>query len=128
MLFRSPTPPGPTLASAVAPVARSWTKMSAKLFTSPATRFRAVLWNAGGLVPGSALADPSGSAPLAVLLVEPFTALGSALPELDASLAGHAVVGRLSDHLWSGTRPTAAETEHLVAFCLRTGSRPEPTR
>jgi AcrR family transcriptional regulator len=82
----------------------------------------AVLWNAGGLVPGAALADPSGSAPLARLLHEPFTALGSAVPELDASLAGHAVVGRLSDHLWAGTRPTKQETAHLVAFCLRTGS------
>jgi AcrR family transcriptional regulator len=82
----------------------------------------AVLWNAGGLVPGSALSDPSGSAPLAVLLRRPFGELGSARPELDASLAGHAVVGRLSDHLWAGTRPGRAETEHLVGFCLRTAS------
>jgi AcrR family transcriptional regulator len=88
----------------------------------------AVLWNAGGLVPGSALAPPPASAPLAALLVQPFTALGSARPDLDASLAGHAVVGRLSDHLWHGTRPTGAETEHLVAFCLRTGTGPDPTR
>ena len=88
----------------------------------------AVLWNAGGLVPGSALADPSGSTPLAVLLQEPFAELGSAAPELDASLAGHAVVGRLSDHLWAGTRPTRVETEHIVAFCVAAASlsRPRP--
>ena len=82
----------------------------------------AVLWNAGGLVPGAALSDPSGSAPLAVLLHEPFAELGSPVPDLDASLAGHAVVGRLSDHLWAGTRPSRDETEHLVEFCVRTAS------
>ena len=82
----------------------------------------AVLWNAGGLVPGAALSDPSGSAPLAVLLHEPFAELGSPVPDHDASLAGHAVVGRLSDHLWAGTRPSRDETEHLVEFCVRTAS------
>jgi AcrR family transcriptional regulator len=84
----------------------------------------AVLWNAGGLVPGAALSDPSGVAPLVVLLREPLATLGREHPSLDASLAGHAVVGRLSDHLWAGTRPSPEETEHLVEFCLRVPAGP----
>ena len=43
--------------------------------------------------------------------------------ELDASLAAHAVVGTLSDHLWQRTRPTGAETDQIVAFCLAVASR-----
>ena len=83
----------------------------------------AVLWNAGGLLQGSTTARPSASAPLADLLVSPFAELGSADPELDAALVGHAAVGRLSDHLWEGTRPSRAETEHLVAFCTAGAGR-----
>ena len=48
---------------------------------------------------------PAG--PLATLLREPFADLGSADPDLDASLAAHAVVGTLSDHLWDRARPSA---------------------
>jgi len=88
----------------------------------------AVLWNAGGALQGSSAARPSASDPLAVLLVEPFAELGSSDPELDAILSGHAVVGRLSDHLWAGTHPSRAETDHLVGFCVRAGSGPAVTR
>jgi hypothetical protein len=58
------------------------------------------------------------SAPLAALLHEPLTALGSARPELDATLAAHATLGRLTDHLWQHTRPTTAEQEQVVRFIL----------
>ena len=58
------------------------------------------------------------AAPLAALLREPFAALGSTAPELDASLAAHAVVGRLSDHLWQGTQPTAGEVDRVVALLV----------
>ena len=44
--------------------------------------------------------------------------LGRAHPDLDASLAAHAVVGALSDHLWQRTRPTRDEIDHIVEFCL----------
>ena len=50
---------------------------------------------------------PAG--PLATLLREPFAELGSADPDLDASLAAHAVVGTLSDYLWDRARPSAAD-------------------
>ena len=72
----------------------------------------AVLWNAGGAAAGPGRS--SANAPLATLLVEPFADLGHDDPELDATLAAHAVVGRLADHLWAGTRPTAAEVDHIT--------------
>ncbi len=79
----------------------------------------AVLWNAGGLAQGPGSGPPSASAPLATLLVEPFAALGSAAPALDASLVAHAVVGQLSDYLWHRRRPAPADVDHVTAFCLR---------
>lgn len=86
----------------------------------------AVLWNAGGVADQAS--SLSASAPLAMLLREPFAQLGSADPDLDASLVAHAIVGRLSDLLWRGGPPSQAETDHLVAFCLRavTGGDPAP--
>ena len=79
----------------------------------------AVLWNGSSLGEGLTAAPPSASGPLATLLVEPFAELGSADAELDASLAAHAAVGRLSDFLWARVRPTTADVEHLTGFCLR---------
>jgi AcrR family transcriptional regulator len=76
----------------------------------------AVLWNAGGVA--AQPNGPSAAALLAPLLHEPFARLGSADPELDASLVAHAMVGKLSDFLSEGRRPRRAETEHLVAFTL----------
>jgi AcrR family transcriptional regulator len=80
---------------------------------------RAVLWNAGSVSQGVASGRHFASAPVARLLREPFAALGSDDPELHASLAAHAVLGRLSDHLWQGTQPSAREIEQTVALCLR---------
>lgn len=72
-----------------------------------------VLWNSAGI------ADPPAAArELATLLHEPFAALGSADPELHATLAAHALVGVLSDHLWRRSRPTRVETERVLDFCL----------
>ncbi|HZU80550.1 MAG TPA: helix-turn-helix domain-containing protein [Acidimicrobiales bacterium] len=78
----------------------------------------AVLWNGGGTDQGHASGRHFASAPLATLLHEPFSALGSRAPELDAALAAHAVLGRLSDHLWQGTRPTAGEVAAITDFCV----------
>ncbi len=78
----------------------------------------AVLWNAGNLGRVLASPPPAASAPLATLLHEPLAELGSADPELDASLIAYAIVGQLSEHLWHHARPTPAEIDHLVAFCL----------
>ena len=82
---------------------------------------RAVLWNAGGL--GRALVSDGPSTSLATLLEAPFAELGSTSPALDASLAAHAVVGELSDHLRRGVRPTKADSERISAFCLAAVAR-----
>lgn len=79
----------------------------------------AVLWNAGSIGTNTMSGPPSAVGTLAPLLVAPFTALGSTNPDLDASLAAHATVGRLSDHLWHRTHPTPADIDHAVTFCLR---------
>jgi len=78
----------------------------------------AVLWNAGGA--GDQLGSSAASAPLAQLLVGPLAALGSSRPELHATLAGHALVGLLGDHLWARTRPTRTEVDEVTAAVLRT--------
>lgn len=82
----------------------------------------AVLWNGGSLGQGITAGLPSASVPLATLLCDPFAELGSADPDLDASLASHATVGKLSDYLWQRVRPTDADIDHITAFCLRTVS------
>lgn len=76
----------------------------------------AVLWNAGGT--GDRLGSSAASAALGDLLVAPLTAVGSDHPELHASLAGHAAVGALADHLWAGTRPSKADVDRITAFVL----------
>ena len=78
----------------------------------------AVMWNGGSVSETLGAGRPSIAAPLATLLREPFAALGSTEPDLDASMAAHAVVGQLSDHLWQGTKPTAGEVDRVVAFCV----------
>lgn len=79
----------------------------------------AVLWNAGSLVEGLGSGPPSATGPMATLLREPFAELGSINPDLDASLAAHATVGKLSDYLWQRVWPTTADIDHITAFCLR---------
>lgn len=84
----------------------------------------AVLWNGASVVEGPASGRHFASAPLAVLLRRPFTELGSTGPQLDASLAAHAVLGRLADHLWQRTEPTRTEVRAVGDFCLRVAGRP----
>jgi AcrR family transcriptional regulator len=79
----------------------------------------AVLWNASALGGGPAAGRHFASAPLSSLLREPFAALGSMAPELDASLAAHATLGMLSDCLWRQVQPTRADVERVTSFCLR---------
>lgn len=83
----------------------------------------AVLWNAGAVDQGLTSGRHFASAPLATLLHEPFAMLGSPQPELHASLAAHAVLGKLSDHLWQRTRPTEREVASIIDFCLAAARR-----
>jgi AcrR family transcriptional regulator len=78
----------------------------------------AVLWNAGSLGSDLTSGPPFATGPLATLLRQPFADLGSPDPDLDASLAAHATVGMLADWLWKRVRPTRAEIDRVVAFCL----------
>ena len=82
----------------------------------------AVLWNGDslgdGLGDGHAAGRPSTKGPLATLLREPFAELGSADPDLDASLAAHGVVGKLSDYLWGHVQPTPTEIDHVADYAL----------
>jgi len=83
-----------------------------------ATTTRAVLWNGGRISDSLGANRPSQTAPLATLLREPFAELGSAHPDADAALAAHGAVGVLSDFLWQRSRPTRADIDHIVEFCL----------
>jgi AcrR family transcriptional regulator len=86
----------------------------------------AVLANGGEADGGLAVGRHFASAPLAELLYQPFAALGSADPRLGASLAAHAVLGKLSDHLWQRTAPTAAEIDAMVRFFLAAATATTP--
>ena len=77
----------------------------------------AVLWN-GGAVDGTGAGRHGASATLAPLLHGPFVELGSPDPELDASLAAHAAMGKLSDLLWQGRPPAKSDLEGMTRFCL----------
>jgi AcrR family transcriptional regulator len=83
----------------------------------------AVLWNGSGADSGLAAGRHFASAPVASLLHEPFSALGSDTPELDAVLAAHATFGLLSDCVWQRVEPTRAEVDRVTEFCLRAVSR-----
>jgi AcrR family transcriptional regulator len=95
---------------------RRWVEgvLSQAIDPEVAATTQAVLWNAGSTARWS-----SASAPLASLLVEPLTELGRDDPELEATLAGHALVGRLADHLWARTRPAPSEVDRIVAALVR---------
>jgi AcrR family transcriptional regulator len=84
----------------------------------------AVLWNGANAGEGISSGRHFASAPLSVLLRDPFAALGSPSPELDASLAAHAVLGKLSDYLWQRAQPATSDVDHITAFCLAAVQRP----
>lgn len=79
---------------------------------------RAVLWNTGSLSDRVGPDRPSAAASLATLLREPFAQMGREDPQTDATLVAHAAVGLLADFLWQRARPTRAQIEHVVDFCL----------
>ena len=83
----------------------------------------AVLWNASALGGGPAAGRHFAAAPLSSLLHEPFAALGSTAPELDAALAAHATLGLLSDCLWRQIQPTRAEVERVTSLLPEGGIR-----
>ena len=75
----------------------------------------AVLSNGGAAATGRHFA----SGQLATLLHAPLADLGSDDPELDAAFVAHAVLGRLTDHLWARTQPSRQEADRIVDLCLR---------
>jgi AcrR family transcriptional regulator len=81
-----------------------------------------VLWNAGGIADGASTGRHFASVPLAGLLHDPFSELGATDAELAATLVAHAVLGRLSDHLWQRSKPTPREVKRIVEFCRRTAA------
>jgi AcrR family transcriptional regulator len=82
----------------------------------------AVLWNGSSFDTGLSARSHDTTAPLAVLLHEPFAELGSANPELDARLVAHAVMGMMSDYLWAKARPTRDVVARITAFCVRSAA------
>jgi AcrR family transcriptional regulator len=76
----------------------------------------AVLWN-GGSVGTERRHNPTGA--LGALLREPFAALGSPDPSMDASLVAHATLGKVAEYLWAVEAPSRGEVEKVVAFVLR---------
>jgi AcrR family transcriptional regulator len=87
----------------------------------------AVLWNGSSFDRGMAPGSHNASVPLAALLHQPFTELGSASPELDASLVAHAALGKVSEYLWAGKRPRRDELDDIARFCIDAG-RPRPAK
>jgi AcrR family transcriptional regulator len=99
---------------------RQWVKgVLAQADPDIAATTLAVLWNGSTAGGGVAAGRHFASAPLALLLSEPFAALGSDAPELDAALAAHATLGMLSDYLWRHEVPTRSDADRITAFCLR---------
>ena len=99
---------------------RQWVKgVLAQANLDIAATTLAVLWNGSTAGGGLAAGRHFASAPLALLLSEPFAALGSDAPELDAALAAHATLGMLSDYLWRHEVPTRSDVHRITAFCLR---------
>jgi AcrR family transcriptional regulator len=82
----------------------------------------AVLWNGSSVGAGVTAGRHNASIPLAALLHEPFSALGSLAPEMDASLVTHATLGKVSDYLWARQRPTREEVDHITEFCIATAT------
>ncbi|ONH30836.1 TetR/AcrR family transcriptional regulator [Pseudofrankia asymbiotica] len=85
----------------------------------------AVMWNGSSTRNATPGLHP-GAGAMSVLLRPPFAALGSAHPELDATLASYAAFGALSDFLWRQAEPTDAESDQITAFCLRAAQPPIP--
>jgi AcrR family transcriptional regulator len=85
----------------------------------------AVLWNGSSIGTGVTAGRHNASVPLAALLHEPFAALGSTTPEMDASLVAHATLGKVADYLWARKRPARDEIDHITEFCINVAT-PRP--
>ena len=79
----------------------------------------AVLWNASALGGGPAAGRHFASAPLSSLLREPFAALGSTAPELDAALAAHADLGHALGLPVAAGAADPSRGRRVTSFCLR---------
>lgn len=77
---------------------------------------RSVLWN--GSQVGDSSRRGSNYEPLADLLHEALTELGSRDPVRDASVMVQAAMGRMQDFLWRRIEPSEEDVAHLYAFCL----------
>ncbi|MFD3926957.1 TetR/AcrR family transcriptional regulator [Streptomyces sp. NPDC058614] len=112
-MAKEPTPEGKV---------RRWVEgvLSQAMDDDTAATTLAVMWNASSVAEGFLAGPPSAAGMLATLLQAPYAELGSENPDLDTSLAAHATVGRLADHLWRRERPTAADVDHITRFLLRT--------
>ena len=98
---------------------RSWVAaMLSQTSGQTAATTLAVLWNGISTGAGISAQNYNASVPLGALLHESYFALGSGDPELDASLAAHATLGKVSDHLWAGTRPEQDEIDRITQFCI----------
>lgn len=84
----------------------------------------AVLGRVGSLGDELAAARHVAGAPLATLLRAPFAALGCRDPDLGASLAAHAALGRVCDHLSCRSRPTPAELDDVTWFLITAARAP----
>ena len=99
---------------------RAWVSaMLAQAGFDSAATTRAVLWNAGGPDTGLVSGSVTPASRLAPLLSGAFAELGSADPDFDATLATHAIIGKLAEFLWQQVEPTADDVDRLTAFCLR---------
>ncbi len=99
---------------------RSWVAaILAQAEPASAADTRAVLCQTGALG-ADLVSGQAGSAPqrLAVLLYEPFEGLGVREPESCAGLVAYAIVGKLSEYLWSNTEPAPEDVDRLARFCL----------
>lgn len=107
--------------SAPADKVRRWVEgvLSQAVDEDVAATTLAVLWNAGSGGDGLASGHSSINPTLALLLHAPLADLGSADPELDAALASHATVGRMSECLLGRVRPSGDEIAEVANFCLR---------
>jgi AcrR family transcriptional regulator len=81
---------------------------------------RAVVWNGGHVGDRSRPDAVARYAPLAELIVEPISQLGSSDPARDSALLTYAAMGWMQEFLWRCVTPSSEDTDHLVSFCMAT--------
>lgn len=78
---------------------------------------RAVMWNATRTFDARGARTRQLQDRLSALLVGPLRALQTCDPERDAAVITGAVTSFMVDSLWRQTVPTAADIDHVLAFC-----------